>query len=300
MIKSVIDIGTNSVKLCVGDVDSKKIIHIICDVNVITRLGEKMGINGALAPNAIERTAVAVQTYVKEARKLGSESVSIVGTMALRAASNSEVLKKRIKELTNIDIITLSGEEEAEYSYKAAISTLCSDNNEECLIFDTGGGSTEFIYGKHGHIRENKSLNIGAVRVTEEMFETLPIGVDFYKEALKKITTFIQEGKILRPCSTVIGLGGNVTSLSAVNMGLSEYNAELIHGSILKSSDVDRLISYFITHSVSEIQQIKGLNPSRAEVITAGAVIVRAILDITGATELIVCDRGLRHEFLCH
>ncbi|MEG1641487.1 MAG: Ppx/GppA phosphatase family protein [Synergistaceae bacterium] len=297
MKKAVIDIGTNSVKLCIGEEKQNK-LTIYKDTNTITKLGEKMATDGKMTEQAIERTSQSVKNYVKEAKADGANEISIVGTMALREAKNANDLKKRIKELTNIDVRTLSGQEEATLSYKAAISDIKIPQNQDTLIFDTGGGSTEFIYGKNGTPTEQTSINIGAVRITEKYFSTLPITKEELEKAIKEIKQEILNGKIQPKQVQIIGLGGNVTSMSAMKMKLEKYDAEKVQGSKLTKEEVTKQTEQLSSMTVEEIRQIKGLNPKRAEIILAGATIVRAIMEINKANEITICDRGLRQELL--
>ena len=298
MLKAVIDIGTNSVKLCMGEVSGGYILRVLLDVNKITKLGEKMGTDGKMIPEAISRTAAAVADYVKEAESRGCSSVTIVGTMALRSASNADELKKCIKSLTNIDVRTLSGAEEAELSYRAATSAVKAGAETEILTFDTGGGSTEFVYGKNGSITEDTSINIGAVRITEKYFSSLPVSEEKLASALEGIKEELKAGNILHPCSNVVAMGGNVTSMAAIALGLEKYDAEKVQGSVLSLKEVLSQVKRFASSTVEEIRHIPGLNPARAEIILAGAAIVLSVMEITGAEEITVCDRGLRHELL--
>ena len=298
MLKAVIDIGTNSVKLCMGEVSDGYILRTILDVNKITKLGEKMGTDGRMTEEAISRTADAVSYYVKEAKSRGCQSITIVGTMALRSASNADELKKCIKSLTNIDVRTLSGAEEAELSYRAAASAVEAGPETEILTFDTGGGSTEFVFGKNGSITEDTSLNIGAVRITEKYFSPLPVTEEKLKEALAGIREELMAGHILRSCENVVAMGGNVTSMAAIALGLEKYDAQKVQGSRLTLEEVRSQVKRFASSTVEEIRSIKGLNPARAEIILAGASIVLSVMEITGASYITVCDRGLRHELL--
>ena len=298
MLKAVIDIGTNSVKLCMGEVSDGLILNTLLDVNTITKLGEKMGKDGRMTPEAISRTADAVSCYVKEAESRGCSSITIVGTMALRSASNAEELKKCIKSLTNIDVRTLSGAEEAELSYRAAASAAEAGEDKEILTFDTGGGSTEFVYGKNGSITEDTSINIGAVRITEKYFSPLPVSEEQLASALSAIKEELKAGKILRPCKNVVAMGGNVTSMAAIALGLEKYDPEKVQGSTLSLEEVRSQVKRFASSTVEEIRGIPGLNPARAEIILAGAAIVLSVMELAGASHITVCDRGLRHELL--
>ena len=150
MKKAVIDIGTNSVKLTLGEAAPDGGAKMICDMNVITKLGEGMRASGALGAEAMERTAQAVAKFADFARAEGADEILCVGTMALRRASNADDFSSRVKALCNLDVCVLPGEAEAELSSQAAIMSLDGAGCGFVTIFDTGGGSTEFVFLRDG------------------------------------------------------------------------------------------------------------------------------------------------------
>ncbi|MDO5562143.1 MAG: Ppx/GppA phosphatase family protein [Synergistaceae bacterium] len=297
MIKAVIDVGTNSVKLCIADVEGGD-VKVLRDVSSVKRLGEKMRENGFINEEALERNARCVREYVDEAKEARAERITIVGTMALRSATNSFRFKKRVKELTNLDVDIISGDEEARLSYLAAISGIPGAASSKALTFDTGGGSTEFVFGENGRITFAKSVNIGAVRITEEYFSHSPLSREELAKGQSAITREISDGGISVGGALLIGMGGNITSMAAIKQGLSVYDAEKVQGFVLSLADVDAQIADFASKTFDERRKIVGLDPDRAEIILAGACIVRAAMSLCGAGEVVVSDRGLRHVLM--
>lgn len=297
MIKAVIDIGTNSVKLCIAEVNGKT-VRVLRDVSCVKQLGEKMRENGFINGDALERNARCVREYVDEAKEAKAEEISIVGTMALRTASNTFRFKKRVKELTNLDVDIISGDEEARLSFLAAISGIPGAASSKVVTFDTGGGSTEFVFGEGGRITFEKSINIGAVRITEEYFSHSPLLPEELAAGRQAVAREISDGGISAQNVMLIGMGGNITSMAAIKQGLRVYEAEKVQGSSLSVSDVEAQIADFASKTLEERRKIVGLDPDRAGVILAGACIVGAAMSICGASEVIVSDRGLRHVLM--
>lgn len=297
MIKAVIDIGTNSVKLCLGDaIDGR--VKILRDINEVTKLGEGMQYSGFLREDAIARTVLVVDKYVKEAKTAGADDITIVGTMAIRTAKNAAVLEKRLKELTNIDLKIISGEEEAHLSFLAVLSGFPSIKKSKVVTFDAGGGSTEFVFGDYGCIKREMSIDVGAIRLTEKYFTASPVSKVALHEAQTAIEREISEYRIYEKEVVLIGMGGTLTTMAAIKAGMAVYDAEKIQGSKITLKEVISQIEDFASKSIRERSEIVGLNPDRASIILAGACIVRAIMNLCTASELLVSDRGLRHILL--
>lgn len=297
MIKAAIDIGTNSIKLCAAEVNgtSMKIIKDVCE---ITKLGSGMRESGKLSHDAMLRSVSCIKRYAEEARALGAESVTAAGTMALRSAQNSDCFIKFVKDETGLDVSVISGEDEAVLSFKSAISSLPSAASGKVVTFDTGGGSTEFVFGESGIITYKKSINIGAVTLTEDYFLHSPMGKAELTSAQDIIIENIRKEGISSSGAALIGMGGNITSMAAVKLGLDRYDASAVHGMVLLASDVRSQIELYASCTHEERRAIKGLSPDRASVILAGACIVYAAMELCGASCVSVCDRGLRHMLL--
>lgn len=297
MIRASVDIGTNSVKLSVGDVSGRE-ISMIEDVSTVTKLGEGLAASGNLSSDAVKRTSLAVLGYVNRAKELKACDIIIAGTMALRSAKNSFELIKSIKQLTNIDVRTISGEEEAKLSFAAALYGIEGARSSKVVTFDTGGGSTEFVFGENGAITYEKSINIGAIRLTEKYFAKTPVSEEELKIAQREITEEISKEGISSSNAILVAMGGNVTSMAAVKEGMEVYDAKKIQGYLLTRDDADKLAKKFAFCSLEERKKIKGLEAARAEIITAGACIVRGAMEVCRSDSLTVSDLGLRRMLL--
>ena len=297
MIKAVIDIGTNSIKLSMAEVSASS-VRMIKDINEITKLGSGMREHGTLTEEAIARSLSCVERYAAKARSCKADSIVIIGTMALRSAKNAADFIRLVKERTGIEIRVLSGEEEADLSFKAALTAVPAAASALAVSFDAGGGSTEFVVGRCGVIIAQKSLNIGAIRLTEDYFLKTPLTAAALKAAQNAITSEIADSGISASGAALIGMGGNITSMASVKLGLDEYRADLVSGTVLTREEVDRQIELYAYSESGSRRKIRGLDPRRAEIITAGACIVRAAMDLCCADCVTVNDSGLRHMLL--
>ncbi|MCE5201133.1 MAG: Ppx/GppA family phosphatase [Synergistaceae bacterium] len=298
MKKAVIDIGTNSVKFCLAEKIKKDMLVFIKDVSEISKLGEGLNISGEIGHVPLERNAQIVAGFVLEAREAGAEEIVAAGTMALRTAKNSSAFIKRVRELTGIDVKILSWEEEAELSYSAVIFTIPGAANGSLVMFDTGGGSTEFVLSEEGVIKNKFSLNIGAVRITEQYFSKMPVPEELLLEVQSEIQGELAAGLVSVAPKLLVGIGGNVTSMAAVRQSMAVYHTGAIHGSKLTLSDVDAQIACYASKTLEERHKIVGLEPKRADVILAGACIVKAVMELFGVSEITVSDRSLRHGLM--
>jgi exopolyphosphatase / guanosine-5'-triphosphate,3'-diphosphate pyrophosphatase len=294
---AVIDVGTNSVKLHVGERRASGSWQTVVDRAEITRLGEGLHETGLLQPDPLRRTADAVVGMVEEARREGAAEVAAVATAGMRIAENSAELVEAVRERCGVGIEVISGEEEARLAYLAATSELAVGHGS-LVVFDTGGGSSEFTFGQAGKVEERFSVDVGAGQYTERFGLDGVVSDDVLEQALAAIAAdLVRLDGRARPAA-LVGLGGALTNLAAVRHGLAAYDAEVVHGTVLGRAEIDRQIDLYRARTAEQRREIVGLQPARAEVILAGACITRTILDKLQCDELTVSDRGLRHGLL--
>lgn len=299
MKKAVIDIGTNSIKFCLAESAKQDgTFEVIKDANDIAKLGEGLKDTGLIGPEPLERNAQSVAAFAKEAKEAGADETAVVGTMALRTARNTADFAKRVKELCGLEVRVIPGEEEAQLSYIAVMSGIAGAAAANLVTFDTGGGSTEFVFGEAGSIKRKFSLNIGAIRFTEAYLSQMPVPAAKLSEAQAQIRKELSEGGVTAGAKFLVGMGGNVTSIASVKHQMKVYDPDVIQGSKLTLADIDAQIADYAGKTLDERRTIVGLQPKRADVILAGVCIVRQIMELTGVSELTVSDRGLRHGLL--
>ncbi len=290
---AALDVGTNSVKLYVASTDGDD----VADRAEVTRLGEGLDATGRLGAAAINRTAKAIAGLAAEARALGATEIVAVGTAGLRAAANAGDLIGEVHERCALELEILPADEEARLAYLAAAEALGPAAGTR-LVFDSGGGSSQFTFGRGDTVEERFSVEVGAVRMTERYGLAGEVSQDVLATALAGIAGELGRLRDRVPPAAIAGLGGTVTNLAAVQHGLVEYDRTVIQGAILTREEVDWQIELYRTRSAARRRTIPGLQPGRAEVILAGACIVRTVLDLLGAGELTVSDRGLRHGLI--
>ncbi len=294
---AVIDVGTNSVKLHLGERHPGDRWRTVLDRAEVTRLGEGLQETGRLQPEPLRRTADAIVGMVEESRTAGAAEIAAVATAGMRQAENAAELVDAVRERCGVGIEVISGEEEARLAYLAATAEL-DVGRGSLVVFDTGGGSSEFTFGQAGKIEERFSVDVGAARYTERFGLDGAVSDDGLAEALEAIAADLGRLDGRQRPAALVGLGGALTNLASVRHGLATYDADVVQGTVLDRVEVDRQIELYRTRTAEERREIFGLQPARAEVILAGSCIVRTVLDKLQCDELTVSDRGLRHGLL--
>jgi exopolyphosphatase/guanosine-5'-triphosphate,3'-diphosphate pyrophosphatase len=294
---AVIDVGTNSVKFHIGELERDGTWKTVADRAEVTRLGEGLDETGRLGAEPIARTVEAIAGMADESHRASVEAVAAVGTAGMRIAPNASDLVDEVRRRFRIDIEVIPGEEEARLAYVAATSGLgVTEGN--LVVFDTGGGSSQFTFGAPRQIEEQFSVNVGAARFTEQFGLDAAVSEETVAAARKAISADLSRLEGRETPDLIIGMGGGNTNMAAVKHGLERYDPDVVQGTQLDAAEIDRQIELYRTRSADERREIAGLQPKRAEVILAGACIVRTVLEDLGRDSLTVSDRGLRHGLL--
>jgi exopolyphosphatase/guanosine-5'-triphosphate,3'-diphosphate pyrophosphatase len=291
---AVIDIGTNSVKFHVGETDGAGNWTTVIDRSAPTRLGEGLAADSEIAPAPLERTIQALAAMTEEARANQVRSVVAVGTAGLRMARNRDAVLLAIRERTGLEVDVLSGDDEARLAYFAVVTGLAL-GDAATVVFDTGGGSSQFTFGRGAHIEERFSVNVGAVRYMERFTldaAVTPAVIHAVMDSLRGDLSILDGRGGAR---TLVGIGGAVTTMAAVSRGMTQYEAGVVQGTVLARSEVDRQIDLYAPLGTHDRRMIAGLPAARADIILCGACIVRAIMEKLAADAVTVSARGLRH-----
>jgi exopolyphosphatase/guanosine-5'-triphosphate,3'-diphosphate pyrophosphatase len=296
---AVIDVGTNSVKFHIGERGPDGSWRAIVDRAELTRLGEGLGDQGAIAAEPLERTVAAIKAMVEETRQHRVRATAAVGTAGLRIARNRDQVIAVIRDRTGITVEAISGEEESRLAYLAVQAGLGTPEGS-LVVFDTGGGSSQFTFGRGPLVQERFSVNVGAVRYTERFGLDGVVTSEVLGDALTAIAADLSSLDGRPPPDALVGMGGAVTNITAVRLELARYDPERVQGAVLDRVELDRQIELYRIRDAEGRRGIVGLQPKRAEVILAGACIVRTIMEKLGQRTLTVSDRGLRHGLLIH
>ena len=294
---AVLDVGTNSVKFHVAEAGADGLWNAVTDRAEMTRLGEGLNEGGSITKEAAARTAAAIKGMAEEAYQAGCIAVAAVGTAGLRMAANSAEVLELIRATTGVKVDIITGEEESRLAYLAVRRGLPLANGS-LVVFDTGGGSSQFTFGNHDVVSERFSVNVGAVRYTERYGLDGVVPSDVLSQAMKTIAGDLSRIAGRPQPETLVAMGGAVTNIAAVSCGMATYDPDKIQGAVLERDEIDRQISLYRSTPLDERRAIVGLQPKRAEVILAGACIIRVVMEMLSKNELKVSDRGLRHGLL--
>lgn len=294
---AIIDVGTNSVKFHIGQRHADGDWRTVVDRAETTRLGDGLQESGRFGTEAMERTIQAVAAMAEEARQNRVAAIAAVGTAGLRIAANSADFVRAVLDRCGVSVEVISGEEEARLAYLGATAGFGRQDGSR-VVFDTGGGSSQFTFGRGDEVDERFSVDVGAVRYTERFGLAGAVSQDVLASALDAIDSDLGRLDGRTTPDTVLAMGGAVTNLAAVKHGLARYDPEVVQGTVLDRTEIDRQIELYRTRSAEDRRSVVGLQPQRADIILAGAAIVRTVLAKFGTDSLTVSDRALRHGLI--
>ena len=282
---AVVDLGTNSTRLLVADVEDGRAQEVARRLQ-ITRLGEGVDRRRKLLPLPIARVRNCLADFRRELEALGAERTLAIGTSAVRDAENGEAFLGEIEWSYGFTTRLLSGEEEALLTFRGA--TAGRELPGETLVVDIGGGSTELVTADGFHV----SLDLGCVRLTERFLHTDPptrAELDACADHVRSVfpPPLAAQG--------AIGVAGTITTLAALDLGLEEYDPERTHGHEIPTPAVSGLLDGLAALPLEERRGVPALEPERAPVIVAGALILRELLAWFGLDEIEASERDLLH-----
>ena len=294
-----IDIGTNSMRLLIAEYKEGKIVNRKKYVNT-TRIGQGVDSNGYITDEAIERNINALVEFSNICKEENCKEVYCMGTSALRDSKNKELFIKLAKDRANINVDIISGEKESNLGFMGVLQGM--ENPEDILVIDIGGGSTEFIIGNKNGIRFAKSENVGALRMTEKFLKQDAINEnefknmsDFIYEEIKDTLKYIEKDGVQK----IVGIGGTITSLSAINQEMESYSMDKIHNSKITLSEIELILQNLKKMTLNDKKTLKGLQPKRADIITAGVEILYTIMKNIEIDEIIVSEYDNLEGLMC-
>jgi len=281
-----VDLGTNSTRLLIADVEAGKLTEVVRRLT-ITRLGEGVDENHSLGGKAIERTFECLDAYTEELTRLGAKRALAVATSAVRDAANGRAFLAELESRYGITTRLLDGLDEAELTFRGVTAERPLDG--ETLIVDIGGGSTELVLGDSTGVLSAVSLQIGCVRLTERFLRSDPPSATELEGCRAYVDTVLPA---LAP-RRAIGVAGTVTSLAAIDLGLGEYDPGRIHGHRLQRTAVERELGNLASLPLEQRRTVVGLEPARAPVIVAGTLILCEVLAAYGLHEIEASERDI-------
>jgi exopolyphosphatase/guanosine-5'-triphosphate,3'-diphosphate pyrophosphatase len=258
----------------------------------MTRLGERLAPEGRILPGAAARTAEAVKRFVGLARDAGATNSVLVGTHALRTAQNPDELLARLENPVRI----LTGDEEARLGYQGVVMGLgLSPVPSRLLVVDIGGGSVELTWGRRGQVEASQSVPAGAVVLTERFLAHDPPLHTEISALRGHLTRTLDSGlsQVSGKGLRVVGVGGTITTMAAIEQRLSPYDPERVHGYRLTRRSVERITEELAALPLAGRRRLPGLQPERADIIVAGAIVLEHVLTRTGVRSLTVSEADL-------
>ncbi len=295
---AAIDVGTNTVLLVVAE-RAPSGFRMVAERGAITRLGKGVDADKRLAPEAMARTLDAVGRFADEARALGAVDLVVTATSAARDAANGPEFLEAARTRAGVPVEILSGAAEAQLSYLAVANDFAAEaGTRELVAIDIGGGSTEFIFGHGPKVRFHTSLNVGSVRLTERCVRSDPPSSDDFSRLRATLESALAAVPPPETGALVVGVAGTVTTLYAVANSIAPYDAGRVHGGWLSREVLAETRAKLASMPLEQRRAVPGLQPERADVIIAGAVLLEFALDHLGAPGARVSDHGLRWGLL--
>jgi len=292
---AVIDIGSNSTRLLIADVDvgSGEVVDLERS-SVVTRLGHGVDSTGELSDDAIERVMATLESYVEAIARHDCRANLAVMTSATRDASNGEEFRERVRAL-GLDARVLTGDEEAELMFLGAMSD-GQRGSEETVVIDVGGGSTEFVIGHDGIATFHVSLQAGVVRMSERHIDTDPPSPSELQALAHDVRGTFDAGlpsEWRRRVGKGIAVAGTATSAAAIDMELDPYDPERVHGYPLQLATIELLLARLADMDEAARRRVVGLHPDRAPTIVAGMILLEEALKSFGLDEVSVSEHDI-------
>ena len=297
MIRRVaaIDCGTNSIRLLVADVDTDVGTLVDLDRRMeIVRLGRGVDATGRLDDEALARTFAACDRYAEVLRDLGAQRVRVVATSASRDAENRDDFVSGVLARIGVEPEVVSGDEEARLSFLGATRGLAGAE-PPYLVVDIGGGSTEFVVGTDEPVAAC-SVDVGCVRLTERHLRDDPptrAEIDAVVADADAAIALAGETVPFGEARTLVGLAGSVTTAAALALGLEEYDPARIHGARISAAAVAEVSDRLLASTHAERAAVAVIHPGRVDVLNAGILVLRRILDRTGLPEVLVSEHDI-------
>jgi exopolyphosphatase/guanosine-5'-triphosphate,3'-diphosphate pyrophosphatase len=293
---AVVDIGTNSTRLLIADVEGTQVREVERRTTV-TNLGRGVEHTGTLCSDAVDGVCGVVADYKATYEELGAERVLAIATSAVRDAFNGEAFIAELRERFGLDTRLLTGEEEAHLTYLGATAQRPGD--ETTLVFDIGGGSTELIVGSGREVAFQTSLQAGTIRHSERHLTGDPPEPHELEELADDVRHVIEEALSAREAGgaqvRAIAVAGTPTSLAAIDQELEPYDPSRVHGHRLGMRTIQHMLSRLASLPLAERLRVPGLHPGRAPTIVAGAVILVQVMRAFSLDEIEVSEQDILH-----
>lgn len=289
-----IDCGTNSIRLLIGDLTRAGLTDVHREMRVV-RLGQDVDRTGRLAPEAIERTRLALIDYADLIRQFSVERVRMVATSASRDAANADEFAAMVTKVLGVAPEVITGLAEASLSYNGAVGTL-SGLPSQVLLADIGGGSTELVLGRGSSVTSAHSMDVGCVRMTERHLHSDPPRPDEVEATVTDLRAALDRAAADVPfaeAQAFVGVAGTVTTIVAIALDLPAYDPDAIHGARISFDQVSAVTTRLLAMTRDERAALPVMHPGRVDVIGGGALVLRTVMEYLGANEVIASEHDI-------
>ena len=290
-VAAAIDVGSNSVLLLTVAVGLDTRVRTVDTALETTRLGTRLRDGGLLDGDARRRTIAAVEAFAARARRAGADGVWAFATAAVRRAADGDAFAREVEETAGVSLEVLSGAREAALAYTAVAHGLPAVRGP-LLVVDVGGGTTELTLGQGETVGETASLSLGALALTESGASPLAAHVDGILAGCELPARAALRG------ASLAASGGTATALAALDLGLAHYDPGRVHGHRLGRDALAALVARLATLPPAAVASLAGLDPGRAAILPAGAVVLERVVAAARAKAVTVSDHGVRHGYL--
>ncbi len=294
--RAVVDIGTNSTRLLVADVEDGRVGDVLARRTEITRLGAGVDADGRLSDEAMQRVYGVLDDYRKEIDEHGAEDAVAVLTSAVRDAANGQEFSDTVRDRWGIEPHVLTGDEEARLTFLGATSERDPDDQTPTLVIDIGGGSTEFVIGIGREMSFHVSNQAGVVRQTERHLHSDPPTAEEQAALAADAREILSAGvpdRWRRDVGHAIAVAGTATSLASIAQELVPYDPDRVEGFVLSAAECRRILERLAGLTLEQRRQVRGLHPDRAPTIVAGAIILLVTLELFGLDQVEVSEHDI-------
>jgi exopolyphosphatase/guanosine-5'-triphosphate,3'-diphosphate pyrophosphatase len=290
---AALDVGTNTIRSLVADVDGSNLVPVDRG-REITRLGKDVDATHRLDPDASDRSLAVIERFVARAREMGASRIRIAGTSVLRDATDGDDFSSAVLAKTGVVLEILDGAEEGLVAFRGATSGLRPGSY---LVCDIGGGSTELVRGS-AHAEAFVSLDVGSVRLKERCLRSdppMPAEIDAARGVIDEALGGAKPTIGATGSEQLVGVAGTITTLAALVLGLKKYEGDVVHHSHMNRNDVVARTDRLLTMTIAQIREVEAVEPGRADVIAAGALILRCVMETWGFDDVLVSDLDILH-----
>jgi exopolyphosphatase/guanosine-5'-triphosphate,3'-diphosphate pyrophosphatase len=290
---AAIDLGTNTARLLIADsVRNGSFRHIRIEREIV-RMGGGFSRETGLSPDAVQRGISCLKRFSEIMKSYQLASLRAVATSAIRDALNGSQFVEEVLTQTGIPLTVIDGDMEGALTLSGVIAGL-DKQYDNLLVFDVGGGSTEYTVARHGAAEFIRSLPLGVVRLTEGKDNLDQMAVKIHKELGFLAEELTKSGTRIAPeCTTLVGTAGTATTLAAISLRMNDYDYRRVNNTVLELEEIRRIYSLLLPLSLAERLKLPGLEKGREDLIIAGILITLQTMQLLGFTRLHVSDYGL-------